>query len=226
MDQVKKDIIDYLVRNRVSTSEVSDCLEKTGVVSGVKACNQGYYRAGEIKWVYAYNESNWMLHKQIQDITENRIVFVDCLNCGERALFGELVSKYLLLYRQEIGIVVNGKIRDAAAIIREKWPMWCEGYTPIGCFNTEPEKPVDIGWVESRRKIYDGAIAVCDDSGVVVIPKARISFDFLEELKHIEDQEDIWFDRLNHHKESTFNIVCERTYLMDDAYMSSRENRG
>ena len=71
--------------------------------------------------------------------------------------------------------------------------------------------------------MYDGAIAVCDDCGVVIIPKDKINEELLDKLHHIEDQEDIWFDRLDHYKESTFEIVCKKTYLQDEIYMSRRK---
>lgn len=222
MQTIAEDIIDYLVRNRVSTTEVADCLGKTGVLPKLMPCNQGYYKAGRIKWVYAYDESNWPVHEQICDIEEDRIVFVDTVNCGDRAIFGELVSKYILLYHQSRAIVVNGKMRDAAALIREKWPIWCEGYTPVGCFNRKPENDVDFEWKNEHFNKYNDAIAVCDDCGVVVIPKDQITIDFLSKLHSIEDQEDIWFDRLDHYKESTFDIVCKKQYLKDEVYMSIR----
>lgn len=186
-------------------------------------CNQGYYKAGKIVWVYVYDESNWPVHEQIQDIAEDSIVFVDTLNCGDRAVFGELVSKYILLYHQSRAIVVNGKMRDASALLREKWPIWCSGYTPVGCFNRKPDKEVDSAWKTEHFDMYDGAIAVCDDCGVVVIPKEQITEEFLEKLYHIEDQEDIWFDRLDHYKESTFDIVCKKLYLQDKVYMGIRD---
>lgn len=222
MSDIYNDILDYLVRNRVSTTEVADCLGKKGALPGLMPCNSGYYKAGKIVWIYAYNESNWPVHEQIQDMDEDCIVFVDAFNCGERAIFGELVSKYILLYYQSRAIVVNGKMRDAAELIRQNWPIWCSGYTPIGCFNKKPECEVDEAWKKEHKKKYEGAIAVCDDCGVVVIPKEQISEEFLEKLHNIEDQEDIWFDRLDHYKESTFEIVCKKEYLKDDVYMSIR----
>jgi regulator of RNase E activity RraA len=187
-------------------------------------CIPGYYRAGSVLWVYAYNESNWPVHEQLQDIEEDKIVFVDTLHCNDRAVFGELVSKYILLYRQSRAIIVNGKMRDAAALIREKWPIWCSGYTPVGCFNKEPEIPVDEAWRKERYEMYHDAIAVCDDCGVVIIPKEKITEEFYQKLCDIEDQEDIWFDRLDHYKESTFDIVCQKNYLKDEVYMSIRSD--
>lgn len=222
MDGVRERIIDYLVRNRVSTTEVADVLGKTGVVPNVMPINRGYYKAGRIKWVYTYDESNWPLHEQVENLEEDCIVFVDTFDCNDRAVFGELVSKYLLLYHQSRAIVVQGKMRDAAALIKENWPIWCNGFTPVGCFNKKPEQPLDEMLRKEHYETYEGAIAVCDDCGVVVIPKEKITEGFLAALHEIEDQEDIWFDRLDHYKESTFEIVCQKKYLQDEVYMSRR----
>lgn len=185
-------------------------------------CTPGYHKAGIIKWVYAYDESNWPVHEQIQNIEDGYIVYIDSYHCNGRAIFGQLVSKYLLLYHQSEAIIVQGKIRDAAAIIREKWPIWCSGYTPIGCFNDKPVHEIDQEWKNEHRNYYDGAIAVCDDCGVVVIPKEFHNETFLASLFSIEEQEDIWFERLDHYKENTFDIVCRKKYLNDKAYMLMR----
>ncbi|WP_022759222.1 RraA family protein [Butyrivibrio fibrisolvens] len=222
---IKEEIIDYLIRNRVSTTEVADCLGKAGALPGLVPCTSGLYRVGEVTWCYAYDESNWPLHKQIQNIEEGKIVLVSTNNCGDRAIFGELVSKYILLYNRCKAIVVDGKLRDAAALIREKWPIWCKGYTPMGCFNSTPEKAIDDEWVTYNRGLFEGTIAVCDDCGVVIIPHDCITVDFLDKLHRIEEQEDIWFDRLDHFKENTFEIVCEKTYLNDELYMKRRIHR-
>ena len=177
-------VIDYLVRNRVSTTEVADALGKTGVVPDLMPINRGYYKAGKIKWVYAYDESNWPVHEQIQELEEDNIVFVDTFNCGNRAIFGELVSKYILLYRQSRAIVINGNMRDAAALIRENWPIWCKGLNPVGCFNRKPDKPFN----EERRKKQYGCDGLCyggmNDDGVMCQPCGGI--DTCEETRYIE----------------------------------------
>lgn len=213
-------IVDFLIHNRVTTTEVADALGKKGVVEGVQPVNRGHYTAGIIKWIYAYDESNWSIHEQIQNVSEGYVIFVDAFDCGNRAIFGELVSKYLLLYRQSKAIVVNGYMRDTAELYRENYPIWCKGYNPVGCFNRKPVEAIVNEMVDRRRDELDGSIAVCDDCGVVIIPKNEINADMLQKLQHIEDQEDIWFDRLNHYKESTFEIVCEKKYLNDEIYMS------
>ena len=210
---MKKEIIEYIRKNRVSTTEIADCLGKSGAVKDVMPINRGHFRVGEIKWIYAWEESNWPIHEQVADIEENKVVFVSAFDCNDRALFGELVSKYLLLYKQSVAIVVDGYMRDAGALIKENYTIWCKGFNPEGCFNTEPKSNLDENLLKENQEKYEGAVAVCDDCGVVIIPKEQLNEDMLNKIKNIELQEDIWFDRLDRYKESTFDIVCKKKYL-------------
>ena len=210
---IKQRIIDFIRRNRVSTTEVADCLGKSGVLENVMPINRGHFKVGNIKWVYAHAESNWDVHEQIVSTEENDVVFIEAFDCKHRAIIGELVCKYILLYRQASAIICNAKFRDAGALLRENYPIWCTGFTPVGCFNTKPEQSLDEMIVNVHKSMYDGAIAVCDDCGVVIIPKELHTEAFYQKLVHIEEQEDIWFNRLDHYKESTFDIVCLKKYL-------------
>lgn len=213
--KVKQQIIEYIKRNRISTTEVADCLGKSGVIDDVLPINRGHFRVGNVKWVYAYKSTNWDVHQQIIDTQEGDIVFIDAIDCENRAIIGELVSKYILLYLQAGAIVVNAKMRDASALIRENYPIWCTGVNPVGCFNTKPEPDLDPNIREEHFNMYDGSIAVCDDCGVVLIPKEYHTEEFYNKLVAIEEQEDIWFDRLDRHKENTFEIVCLKNYLKE-----------
>lgn len=49
MKDITDEIIDYLIRNRVSTTEVTDAMGKTGVMPGLYPINRGQYKAGKIK---------------------------------------------------------------------------------------------------------------------------------------------------------------------------------
>ncbi len=55
---MKNKIIDYIRRNRVSTTEVADCLGKAGVLPNVMPINRGHFKVGNVKWVYAFDNSN------------------------------------------------------------------------------------------------------------------------------------------------------------------------
>ena len=205
-------IIETIRKNRISTTEIADCLNKTGSVPDVRALNRGCFKVGRVFWAYAFNGSNWECHEQLRGAAEGDIVIVDALNCEKRAVFGSLVSKYLILYKQVNGIVVRGYVRDVPCLIKEKWPMWVEGFTPIGCHNMPNETSLDEALIQEKRNVYDGAIAVCDDSGVVVIQKKYHDADFLERLDFIEKQEDVWFDCIDRLKWDTYETVCLKKY--------------
>lgn len=204
-------IVSYIRRNRVSTTEVADCLGKTGVYAGVKAVNRGHFAVGPVYWVAATHESNWNVHDQFRNIPEGSVVLVVNEGCGDRAIFGELVSKFALLYKRAEAIVVDGNMRDAPRLIKENWPVWCRGFNPVGCFNREvPQLASSI--VEKYNVLYEGAVAVCDDTGVVIIPSQQMTEEFYQKLEFIEDQEDIWADCINHRKWDTFDTICLKKY--------------
>jgi 4-hydroxy-4-methyl-2-oxoglutarate aldolase len=211
---MKNAIIDYIRRNRVSTTEVADCLNKTGVLAGVSALNRGHFCVGGVTWVYAWRESNWTIHEQIINVPDGNVVVMDALECKNRALIGDLVSRYLLLYRQVRAIVVRGNIRDVPRMIKENWPVWCIGANPVGCFNQRPEVHPGADVLAAGNRFKD-AIAVCDDCGVVIIEQEQQTSDFLARLEWIEEQEDIWYDCINRRKWSTFDTVCLKKYLHD-----------
>lgn len=210
--EVREQIIKYIRVNKVSTTEVADCLGKTGVLPNVMPVNRGQFQVGKVKWVYAYNESNWDVHEQVRDTEKDDIVYIETFQCGDRAIVGELVSKYILLYRQAAAIVTNTKMRDAHRLIKDQYPIWCTGFSPVGCFNMKNSQPFDQAIIKDRMENVNGSIMVCDDSGVVIIPKEQITEDMLQKLIAIEEQEDIWFDCIDRRKWDTFDTVCLKKY--------------
>lgn len=208
-----EEAINLMEANKISTTEVADVLGKTGQIEKVHALNQGMYIAGEVAFVYAINNSNYEVHRQLaeKDI-KGKILFVYNVNC-DRAVFGDLVSKYIMLYKRAKAIVINGKLRDAHTLVKEKYPIWLEDVSPIGCVNRPNGEDINPQLLEELKLKYDGAIMVCDDSGVVMVPKEKINKQLITKLQFIEFQEDIWFYCLDTLKMSTFDIVCKKKYL-------------
>jgi 4-hydroxy-4-methyl-2-oxoglutarate aldolase len=207
-------IIQKIRQNRINTTELADCMNKTGLLDGrLYPLNQKHFKVGRVRWTYAINESNWEHHRQIADIEPGFVVITEPFNCGERAIFGDLVTKYLMLYRQCEALVVLGKLRDIPRLIKENYAIWLQGVSPIGCFNTKSDVDLDEAIIRQRRELYDNSIAVCDDSGVVIIPKELHNEEFLKKLDWIEEQEDIWFDCIDRRKWSTYDTVCLKKYL-------------
>ena len=64
---IKDKIIDYIEKNRVSTTEVADCLGKSGVIEGVNALNSRHFAVGEVEYLYAIEQSNWTVHEDLEN---------------------------------------------------------------------------------------------------------------------------------------------------------------
>lgn len=213
---MKEEIIDYIRKNRVSTTEVADCLGKTGAIAGILPLNSRHFAVGEIQYLYAVQSSNWTVHEDLaQNPVKDKVILIDAIDVDGRAVIGDIVSKYMLLYLQNRAIVCTGKMRDAHVLIKENYPIWCSGVSPVGCFNTPVDRSLFEAVVEERREMYQGAVAVCDDSGVVVIPKRELTESFLKKVIAIEEQEDIWYDCIDRRKWSTFKTICLKDYLKE-----------
>jgi regulator of RNase E activity RraA len=214
MMELKERIIRQIQENKISTTQVADVLGKKGALKGILPINPRHYRVGEVVFVYAYKESNWEVHEQISSRNcEGKIVYIHGIECADRAIIGDLVSKYLFLYKNCKAIVMNAPVRDAHTIIKENYPIWCISASPIGCTNIKNETlPPDEMLAELRRK-YDKGIMVCDDSGVVVIPEEEVKEQMIEKLNFIELQEDIWFFCIDTLKMSVYDVVCLKKYL-------------
>ncbi len=212
--EIKERIIDYIKRNRVSTTEVADCLGKSGALDGILALNPHHFTVGEVEYLYAIQDSNWTIHEDLEkrEITD-KIVLIDAVDVHGRAVIGDIVSKYILLYMGNRAIVCTGKMRDAHILLKENYPIWCKGVSPVGCFNSQVNKTKYEEEIEKREKFYQGSIAVCDDSGVVIIQKEFITEPFYEKLIAIEEQEDIWYDCIDRRKWSTYKTICKKDYL-------------
>jgi 4-hydroxy-4-methyl-2-oxoglutarate aldolase len=214
-------IISFCKNNRVSTTEVADALGKSGVLPDVLPITSSIYRVGKVKCIYTSHNSNWAVHEQIKEVLPGDVVLIFTKHCDDdRAIIGDLISKFILLYKQASAIVVVGKVRDAARLIKDRYAVWSRGVSPLGCFNKylgnfppEEMSELDVS--------YNNGIAVCDDGGVSIIPQSRINEDMLKRLHRIEMQEDIWSFCLDTLKWDTKKIVCDKDYLKETDLLSS-----
>ena len=103
------------------------------------------------------------------------------------AHFGEL-SAVAMKARGVRGVVVDGATRDAAYILRERFPLFCRYRTPLDSLPrwraVEWGRPVTIGDV----RVSPGDIVVGDLDGVAVVP-VELALDVLLECEALLDTE-------------------------------------
>ena len=220
---IQEKIIKTIRDNKISTTEVADVLGKKGHIRGPLPVTEGLHKVGLVEFVYAWNESNWEVHEQLQYINEGRMVYVHGMNCNEKAIFGDLVAKYVLLYKRAEAIIVNGFMRDIHTLKKEKYPIWCTGYTPIGCTNIKNDDLPPDSELKVLRDLYQDAIFVADDTGVVLITKEQQNEELIKKLDFIELQEDVWFFCMDTHKMSTYEVVCQKKYLSEKGLINTEK---
>ncbi len=204
-------ILEYISENKVSTTEIADALGRTGELhSALYSLTPRARAVGRIYYAPCFNNSNYYAHLFIEKAPKKHIIIVEGVNCANRALFGELVAKYIILYKQSPAVIALGMVRDAQSLIKEAYPVWALGTTPIGCENYDTG--MDEQYYNERKKFFEGAIAIADDTGVIVITQDRLNEELYAALQEMELKEDIWFDCLDRLKMSTFEIVCQKKY--------------
>ena len=212
---IREEILNYIVKNKLSTTEVADAMGKTGLVQNVLPFNNEDYKVGSIRVCFAWDNTNYNVHKQFRDIEKGEIIFVCPYKFDDIAVLGELMTKYALTYQQGKALVVLGKVRDVSNLYKDKYPIWTRGYTPIGCKNTKESFDLPVTFQQEMIKNFDGGIAVCDAAGVVVIPSVHLDENMLKRLHLIEMQEDIWNYSLNTLGWDTKKIVSDKQYLKE-----------
>lgn len=210
---LESEIVELIRKNRISTTEIADALGKTGSLPGLLPLNSLKYAVGKVRLIEPMNDSNYILHQELEAVEPGEVIHIRPIGFSDVAVFGDLVAKYTLLYKQAAAIVVEGNVRDTARLVREQYPIWCMSSNPVGAvnFKTHSEE-TQVGSEQSR---INGGIAVCDEGGVVIIPANLINSNLSKKLQHIEALEDLWHYCLNTLKWSTYDIVVKKRYLED-----------
>jgi 4-hydroxy-4-methyl-2-oxoglutarate aldolase len=115
---------------------------------------------------------NLMLHYALLKARPGEVLVVDAKAFVEAGPWGDVLTAMA----QKIGIaglVINGAVRDAQAIVDAGFPVWCRGLSIKGTAKNQPGRvnvPITIGDVV----IHTGDIVVADRDGIAVVPADRI----------------------------------------------------
>ena len=118
---------------------------------------------------------NMLLHRALDLALPGDILVVDGQGCMERSLAGEIMVHYAIS-RGIAGIVVDGCLRDLAALREASIPIYCKGITPQGPYKNGPGE-INVPVCCGHQVILPGDILVGDEDGIVVI--------------HLEDAEEV-----------------------------------
>jgi regulator of RNase E activity RraA len=190
-----------------STAIISDCLNRFGAMSAGVRRLAGGALFGPAFTVRTMAGESSTLHLAVAAAPPGSILVVDAGGYCDRAVWGELLS-VAAVARGLNGTVVDGAVRDVAAIRAMGYPLFARAHTPAGPhkgWTGDWGRPVSCGGVV----VHTGDLVIGDDDGVVVVPvdEAPQVRAALEPRLEVEDG---WRRRINAGESSAAVLGLER----------------
>lgn len=152
-----------------STGVIADAMHRLGAMDGgIRAVWTGARLAGPALTVWVRAGDNARIHEAIALASSGDVLVVNAQGSLTHAVFGELMA-LTCQARGLAGIVVDGAVRDAAALAVAGFPTFARGACASGPLKDgtgEVGFPTACGGVVCAA----GDLVVADGDGVVVVP--------------------------------------------------------
>jgi RraA family protein len=151
-------------------ANVSDSMSRmTAGGPRLRPMHGGGVLAGPAFTVKVRPGDNLMLHKALDLAAPGDIVVVDGGGDLTNALIGELMIAHAI-QRGIGGVVINGAIRDLAAIRAGSFPVYAAGVTHRGPYKDGPGE-INVPVAIDGMVLAPGDLVIGDDDGVLFIPR-------------------------------------------------------
>jgi RraA family protein len=161
---------------KIPVANISDVMSR--MVSGgprLRPMHDGSPLSGPALTVKTRPGDNLMVHKAIGMAAPGDVIVVDAGGDLTNAIIGELMAGYAAS-RKIGGIIINGSIRDAAALRKASFPVYAAGVTHRGPYKDGPGE-INCPIALDGMTINPGDLIVGDDDGLLCVP-----FDQVEEI--------------------------------------------
>lgn len=166
---------------------------KGALDSGMKPIHPGMKVAGPAFTVDMRPADNLMIHYAMLKAKPGDVLVIDAKGFMEAGPWGDVLTQQAL-HMGLAGLVINGAVRDASAIIEMGFPVFCRGLSIKSTGKNQPGKinvPVCIGDVQ----INPGDIIVGDQDGLVVVPNAEVE-GAIKKARAREDKEALFREQI------------------------------
>ena len=185
----------------VATSIISDNMARLPGAMGILPYHKGGQLVGTALTVKTRNGDNLAIHAALKIARRGDVIVVDGGGDVSQALIGEII----LTHAESLGVagfVLDGAIRDVAAIRASELPCYARGITHKGPYKNGPGSlnvPVSIGGLV----VHPGDLIVGDDDGIVALaPQA--ARDLLPAIRAQEERERV---KIAGYKEARLQLV-------------------
>lgn len=156
----------------VPVANVSDCMSRmTAGGARLRPMHGGGGMAGPALTVKTRPGDNLMVHKALQLAVPGDVIVVDAGGDLTNAIIGEIMVGDAVR-RGLGGIVINGAIRDAAALRAGSLPVFAAGVTHRGPYKDGPGE-INVPIAIDGMVIEPGDLVIGDDDGLLCVPYAE-----------------------------------------------------
>lgn len=172
----------------IPAAVASDCQNRSMGVSGrIQALKNGWRLCGQARTVAATPGDNACVHWLCSTAQPGEVVVVSAGGLIDVSMLGEMVVRQSRIRRLG-GIVVDGAVRDTAAIMELDFPVFSAGRAPRGPhkeFGGYIDLPVALGGVAVRP----GDLILGDEDGVAVVPLEKVEIVLELARRHLLKEE-------------------------------------
>jgi RraA family protein len=173
----------------VPVANVSDVMSRMSAAGPtIRPLHAGGVLAGPAFTVKSRPGDNLMLHKALDLASPGDVIVVDAGGDLTNAMLGEMMLAHAET-RGLAGVVINGAVRDLAAIKAKSFPVFAAGVTHRGPYKNGPGE-INVSVTLGGMVIEPGDMILGDDDGVVAVPYAEAETICAEaEKKHAQETE-------------------------------------
>jgi RraA family protein len=170
----------------LAVSLLSDNMARACGTVGLTPFNRPRSFAGTAVTVHTRPGDNLMIHRAFDFCRPGDVLVIDGGGDPTQALLGEIMASYA----ERIGIaglVIDGAIRDVAALRARDFPVYARGVTHRGPYKNGPGEinvPVTVGGMV----VHPGDIVVGDEDGLIAIAQQDAA-DVIERARLQEQKE-------------------------------------
>jgi 4-hydroxy-4-methyl-2-oxoglutarate aldolase len=195
--------------------EVATVYEAAGGVGGmdhtVRPIAWGQHMVGNALTVRCHPADNLMLHAAIAMAHPGDVIVAEVGGLVDAGYWGEITT-VAAMTRGVVGLVIDGGVRDRAAIVGHGFPIWSRALCMRATVKKTPgaiNQPIVVGGVA----VYPGDLVLGDDDGVVVVARERVD-EVLQASQARADKEAVVMARLRQ-GELTLDLLGFRQTLSE-----------
>ena len=165
----KVDAVTVAKYKTLPLANISDCMWRMSAGGArLRPMHGGGVMAGPALTVKTRPGDNLMVHKAIDMAEAGDVIVVDAGGELTSAIIGELMATHAMT-RGVAGFVINGAIRDSAALRAGRFPVYAAGITHRGPYKDGPGE-INVAVALDGMVIAPGDLVIGDDDGVLCVP--------------------------------------------------------